>query len=159
MRPITLGLILLTLAFAPALVGGVLAAPGANQDRPPVLERVLTEAERILLEEHLGREGAPERAERGGPPAGVGAGGRGRSDDLPPGLAKRESLPPGIARRLEQGGTLPPGLEGRALPDDLERRLPRREGTRRVIVDDDVVLIEDGTRRILDILRGPAARQ
>lgn len=74
---------------------------------------------------------------------------------LPHGLAKRGGdLPPGLERHIEKYGTLPPGLQGRALPDDLERRLPKsRKGTKRVIIDDDVLLIEEATGLVLDILK------
>jgi hypothetical protein len=82
---------------------------------------------------------------RYGPPAS----GRG----LPPGLAKRDELPPGLAKRDE----LPPGLAKRELPDDLEIRLPKaRRGTRRVIVGDDVVLLDERSNRVLDVMEGAA---
>ncbi|MBO6781843.1 MAG: hypothetical protein JJ899_00975 [Alphaproteobacteria bacterium] len=68
---------------------------------------------------------------------------------MPPGLAKKNGLPPGLAKREQ----LPPGLAKRALPDDLESRLPRRTTTERVIVDDDVILIEKGTEIVLDVIR------
>jgi len=68
---------------------------------------------------------------------------------LPPGLARKSSLPPGLARRA----ALPPGLAKRDLPDDLESRLPRRTSTERVIIDDDVILIEKGTEIVLGIIR------
>lgn len=72
---------------------------------------------------------------------------------LPPGLAKRDSLPPGLARYVEKHGTLPPGLEVRGLPADLESQLPDPgPGRKRVVVGDDILLIEKGTGRILDIL-------
>lgn len=167
MRPILIGLSILSLGFAPALVGATLvgttlAAPpahagkpepkdhdknrGKDQDRDDkshhdeiAAERVLTAIERAILRDYFGT------GERDGGHKG-----------LPPGLAKRDTLPPGLAMQLERNGRLPPGLDGRALPEDLERRLPRRVGTRRVILDNDVVLIEEGTRVILDILRGAA---
>ncbi len=48
---------------------------------------------------------------------------------------------------------MPPGLAKRALPEELSRRLPRqRFGTERVVVDQDVLLIEQATGIILDIL-------
>ncbi len=73
---------------------------------------------------------------------------------LPPGLAKRDgNLPPGLERQLEKNGRLPPGLAKRALPDELHHRLgPPRKGTRRYIVNEDVVLIEEATGVILDII-------
>lgn len=81
--------------------------------------------------------------------------GKGKSDELPPGLAKREELPPGLARQLRERGTLPPGLAKRDLPEDLDSRLPEPEpDEQRVIVDDDVVLIDKTTQEIIDIIEG-----
>lgn len=78
---------------------------------------------------------------------------KGKSGELPPGLAKRKTLPPGLARHLQRHGTLPPGLQKRTLPEGLEARLPRLpHGQERVIVDNDVVLIEEATGLILDII-------
>jgi Ni/Co efflux regulator RcnB len=72
---------------------------------------------------------------------------------LPPGLAKRETLPPGLAQQLQRNGRLPPGLDKRDLPDDLRSMLPKRlPGHKRIIVDNDVLLIEEATGVILDIL-------
>ncbi|MCW8908337.1 MAG: hypothetical protein OQL28_13885 [Sedimenticola sp.] len=72
---------------------------------------------------------------------------------LPPGLAKRDRLPPGLEKQLQRNGHLPPGLEKRQLPEGLERLLPRRhDGRERVLVDNDVLLIETATGLILDIL-------
>jgi Ni/Co efflux regulator RcnB len=71
----------------------------------------------------------------------------------PPGLAKRDHLPPGLAKR----DTLPPGLQGRGLPQDLEGRLSRLpKGYKRSQVGDDVVLIEEATGILIDIIRGVA---
>ena len=76
------------------------------------------------------------------------------SGDLPPGLAKRDELPPGLAKHLEKYGTLPPGLEVRGLPNALKKQLPNPgAGRKRVVVDDDVLLIETQTGRVLDILK------
>jgi hypothetical protein len=73
---------------------------------------------------------------------------------LPPGLAKRQTLPPGLAKQLKRNSKLPPGLDKRELPGSLESMLPERlPGEKRVLVDNDVVLIEEATGRILDILR------
>lgn len=78
---------------------------------------------------------------------------RGRHKRLPPGLAKRETLPPGLAKR----DTLPPGLAKRDLPSDLEHRLSRLpHGMRRSQVGNDIVLIEEATGLVIDILRGMA---
>jgi hypothetical protein len=75
---------------------------------------------------------------------------------LPPGLAKRDRLPPGLEKQLVRNGTLPPGLQKRVqpLPRDLEILLPRLpDGWRRILLGRDVILQEDRTSRILDILR------
>lgn len=215
MRPILIGLTVLTLGFTPALIGATLAAPPAHasedakgkadKDRDDrgkddkgkgdknkddwgkynhghddkgkddrgradrghddrdkdnrkdwerdhragkdetVAERVLTDFEQAILRDYF-RTADPVDIDN-------------TRKSLPPGLAKRDSLPPGLAMQLERNGRLPPGLEGRALPADLESRLPKRAGTKRVILDNDVLLIDEGTRIILDILRGAAGGQ
>lgn len=53
-----------------------------------------------------------------------------------------------------RNGTLPPGLATYDLPDKLRVELPPpAKGTRRVIVGNDVILIREGTRLILDVLK------
>ncbi len=47
---------------------------------------------------------------------------------------------------------LPPGLAKRDLPSDLEFALPRRIGERFYIVDGNVVLVEQATGVVLDII-------
>lgn len=76
--------------------------------------------------------------------------------NLPPGLAKRDRLPPGLEKQLRERGTLPPGLQKRAepLPYDLERRLPRLPtGYRRSVVAGNVILMDERTGVIADIIR------
>ena len=73
---------------------------------------------------------------------------------LPPGLAKKDKIPPGIARQIQRGQRLPPEVAMLPLPDDLLRRLPPRAGATPVVVGSDVVLVQEGTRLILDILEG-----
>jgi len=71
-----------------------------------------------------------------------------------------KGLPPGIAKNLERGKPLPPGIAKRNLPTDLERQLPSlRDGLERIIVGDDVTIIEEGTRVVVDILRDVLKRQ
>lgn len=97
-----------------------------------ILDTVLTEVERRLIRDYFA--------------------GTDRSS-LPPGLAKRDQLPPGLARQVQRNGVLPPGLDPDPLPRDLIDRLPRRgQGIDRVVVGTDVILIEQGTRLILDIM-------
>jgi Ni/Co efflux regulator RcnB len=76
-----------------------------------------------------------------------------KKDGLPPGLAKREQLPPGLQKQLERNGRLPPGLEARALPDDLIYQLrPRPIGYEFRQVDNKVLLIQSATDLIIDAL-------
>lgn len=78
------------------------------------------------------------------------------SSGLPPGLAKRGvNLPPGLQKHLKRNGTLPPGLQKRLqpFPADLERRLPQiPEIWRRVVLGSHVILLDQRTSRILDII-------
>lgn len=72
---------------------------------------------------------------------------------LPPGLAKRDRLPPGLEKQIVRKGTLPPGLAGKPLPEKLERKLtPLPDGYVRIRVGADVVLFEEGTRLVMDVL-------
>jgi hypothetical protein len=57
---------------------------------------------------------------------------------------KPKPLPPGIAKNLARGKPLPPGIAKQALPVDLNRRLPVREGTERVLAGDKVILVRSG---------------
>ncbi len=82
---------------------------------------------------------------------------KGKKEGLPPGLAKRDELPPGLQKQLEKNGQLPPGLQKRALPDDLESRLSNLpKNLERIIVGEDILLIERGVGIILDIMKGGA---
>lgn len=67
---------------------------------------------------------------------------------------RSKSLPPGIAKNVARGKPLPPGIAKRGLPSDLEGRLPTlRSGLERIIVGDDVTIVEEGTRIVVDILK------
>jgi hypothetical protein len=108
-----------------------------------VLETVFSESEKVIIEEYFGQ--AKTEYKHGG----------GKNKGLPPGLAKKETLPPGLSKHIAEHGTLPPGLAARDLPDDLSSRLGSpKKGTKRVIVGDDVYLIQEGTRQILDVIKG-----
>ncbi|MBT3701676.1 MAG: hypothetical protein HOE62_15740 [Alphaproteobacteria bacterium] len=75
---------------------------------------------------------------------------KGKPKMMPKGLAKRKKLPPGLAKRK----SLPHGLAKRNLPPELEQSLPPpRPGTARIIVEDAaVLLVEEGTNIVLDII-------
>lgn len=71
----------------------------------------------------------------------------------PPGPAKQEKSLPRLAKR----DTLPPGLQGRSLPRDLESRLTVLPAAQvRILLGHDVVLIQRDTRVVLDILHAAA---
>ncbi len=64
-----------------------------------------------------------------------------------------KGLPPGLAKQLRRRGTLPPGLRRNYLPPGLSSRLPGLPpGQARVFVGNDVLLIQQATGLILDIL-------
>ena len=78
---------------------------------------------------------------------------RKKEKPLPPGLAKKEKLPPGLEKHIQKHGELPPGLEGRRLPHDLDRTLTRLpEGYVRLKVGGDVVLMNEKTRVVFDVI-------
>ncbi|MSP44184.1 MAG: hypothetical protein EXR08_12650 [Alphaproteobacteria bacterium] len=78
----------------------------------------------------------------------------------PPGLGKPDDVPPGMERQFQRNGKLPPGQQKRQLPDDLSHTLPRHaDGVERLIIGDDVLLVQTATGTILDILEGVAARR
>ena len=75
---------------------------------------------------------------------------------LPPGLAKRDRLPPGLEKQLRERGTLPPGLQKQLypLPVALERQLSvLPTGYRRVIIGNNIIVMEPATGLIYDIIR------
>jgi hypothetical protein len=167
-------------AVALACAGNLLADPTTESARtvgPAAVETVFSETERRVIERYFGKSErwtAADHASDAGSDRTIGTarvagqgkahGGRakgakgkgkgGKSKGLPPGLARRETLPPGLARKLERDGSLPPGLAKRSLPEDLEARLPARlDGTERVIVDRDVLLVELATGIVRDVIR------
>ena len=81
---------------------------------------------------------------------------RANGSGLPPGLAKRDRLPPGLEKQLRERGKLPPGLQKRVqpLPFELERQLHRLPtGYRRVAIGGNVILVNEETSVIYDIIR------
>jgi len=71
----------------------------------------------------------------------------------PPGLAKKGQFPPGLQKQLERNQKLPPGLEKRYLPPDLEKGLTTLpNGYIRLKVGTDIVLMNQNTNIIVDII-------
>lgn len=78
-----------------------------------------------------------------------------KNKKIPPGLTKKQELPPGLHKQIEKKGVLPPGLESRRLPTELERQLSYLpEEYVRVKVGGDVVLMNKKTRVIFDVILG-----
>jgi hypothetical protein len=70
----------------------------------------------------------------------------------PPGLAKKGNgcLPPGIAKKYAMGKPLPPGIAYKRLPGDLLSQLTPIAGYQYVMVDKDVLLIGEATKKVID---------
>lgn len=152
-----------------------LAMPAGAQTSTAAAQGVFNAVEKKIIQDFFTKNKNPESL---GQPAGATAGQakkakkgkkakkakkakkgkKGKSGEMPPGLAKRKTLPPGLAKQLERNGTLPPGLAKRDLPSGLAAALPKtKRGRQRLIVGDDVLLVETATGLILDILRGAAS--
>jgi hypothetical protein len=100
----------------------------------PEGEMVFTEQERVVVKKWFGSH----------------------HSNLPPGLAKRDRLPPGLEKQLRERGTLPPGLQKRVqpLPFELERQLRKLPtGYRRVVIGGNVILMNEKSATIYDIIR------
>jgi Ni/Co efflux regulator RcnB len=130
--------------MTPALIAAVLAAAPAVAKKPPRESEAPVTADRAAaiafdeLERRLIRDffGDPREREAVAP----------------------KRLPPGIAKKVARGGTLPPGIAKRYLPSDLDQRLrPRPAGVERIIVGNDVLLIEAATGLVYDIVRNALA--
>jgi len=114
---------------------------------------VFSKVEKCVIREAMDRLGLPA-------PRSTDGGGdkdddddKGKKNGLPLGLAKRDRLPPSMQKHMKKHGQLPPGLHKRALPPDVESQLPARKNAERAIVGNDVVLIQQGTNLILDIIK------
>ena len=137
--------------LAPSLgaVASERAGPIQLAQNDLVVEKVFDALERRVIREVLGATGVDAKEvdqTKGGK---KGKGSRG----APPGLAKRDRLPPGLERQLQRHGRLPPGLEKKHFPAHLRAQLPSPlQGTERVIIGNDAVLIETATNIVLDVI-------
>lgn len=133
----------------------VLTGPAATQAAGDVADTVFEEVEKRIIENFFDKRADKAEREQGKKSKKAKKAKKGkRGKGPPPGLARKESLPPGLAMQLKKNGTLPPGLAKRQLPEDLANMLPPTGKDReRVIVDNNVVLIEKATGKILDIMK------
>ncbi len=146
MRPFRLLFAIAAVGTAAAILPTAGAAPPSAQQMTgeQAAGIVFTEVEKRLISDYFVQHPGFAVEEEGG---------KGKSNQMPPGLAKRKRLPPGLQKHLEKFGTLPPGLAKRDLPPDLLSTLPPpHAGTIRQIVGSDVVLLQEGTNIVLDVL-------
>ena len=155
----------IAVVFTVSTTPTVAQTQGTNQVLGDIADIVFKEVEKRAIEEYYKRVPAAKdeseednksdsdaKKNKGKKDKSVKGKGKGRGNSLPPGLAKRDQLPPGLARR---GNQLPPGLMKSDLPPELEKQLPDLpEDVERVVVDDDVLLVQRGTDLILDVLEG-----
>ena len=143
---------------AAALAFALVAQAAAQTPGQVVTDTVFSTAERKVICEYF-KVPCPAEAKEGESTKGKGkdkggkaekgeTGEKGGGKGMPPGLAKKDKLPPGLAKRE----TLPPGLAKRDMPADLASRLPTRAGLKTVIVDKSVVLVEEATNTVLDVI-------
>ncbi len=72
---------------------------------------------------------------------------------LPPGLARKGKLPPGHAKRFRTHQPLPPDVEWRHLPGNVERQLSRLpDGYVRIVVGASVAIMNVRTRILFDVI-------
>lgn len=145
-RTVKAGLLFAAIAMMLA-AGGSAAAQGkprkdsSSRTTGDKIREILPEAERVFTREEINLVKIYFRDNRSG---------------LPPGLAKREQLPPGLERQLRRNGTLPPGLQKKLhpFPVELERRMRRLPtGYRRVVIAGSIILMNEKTAVIYDIIR------
>lgn len=146
--------ILLSLAPLLAFSNQVFADSSvAGQMAKESMEIAFTEAERALIHEYFGRPDSVTQRQEVSKEDGKKGKKNKKDKGMPGGLAKRGSLPPGLQRQLDKNGALPPGLQKKALPSDLQARLPPAPGGyERVIVDTDVLLVEAATGVVRDVI-------
>lgn len=105
---------------------------GGRPASPPAVQVIFTDQDRLLIQDYYARS-------------------------LPPGLAKQGKIPPGHAKKLMRGAGVPSGQGWRDLPGDLERRLtPLPAGYIRVVIGNDVAIMEVAAQRVVDLLEDVA---
>lgn len=131
--------------FAAAALTLALAAPAGAQTLPSgqvVTDVVFTTAERKIICEYF-KVPCPSEAKDSESTKGKGKAEKGEK------AGKVEKADKG-----EKGGGkgMPPGLAKREMPTDLASKLPTRAGLETVIVDKSVVLVEEATNTVLDVI-------
>ncbi len=129
-------LLILTFLFA-------VSAPPVQAQTTDIIGQVFSAVEKKIIEDFFGEQAA-DAVSGTKKDKGKKYKNKGKSGELPPGLAKH----------IEKYGTLPPGLAKKELPPGLAKRLgSSRSGLERLIVGDDVVLVEEATGIVYDIIK------
>jgi Ni/Co efflux regulator RcnB len=146
----------LLLVSAPGIVVGDVVKDIAKK----AAEAAFSEAERQAIEKYYevtapirGKEYEMDHDDEDDADGNKRSGGKKKDKGKGKGKNKRKELPKGIAKKLERGGTLPPGMAKRGLPDNLEKQLPSApKGYERIVSDGQVVLADIATGVISDII-------
>jgi hypothetical protein len=132
-------LLILTFLFA-------VSAPPVQAQTGDVSDQVFGAIEKKIIEDFFGEQAADavSGTKKNKTKKNKNAKNKGKSGELPPGLQKH----------IEKHGTLPPGLAKKELPPGLAKRLgSTKSGLERLIVGDDVLLVEQATGVVLDIIK------
>ncbi len=135
-------LLILTFLFA-------VSAPPVQAQTTDVIGQVFSAVEKKIIKDFFGKRAADailgtKKHKKHKGKKNKNAKNKGNSGELPPGLQKH----------IEKYGTLPPGLAKKELPPGLAKRLgSTRSGLERLILGDDVVLVETATGVVLDIIK------
>jgi Ni/Co efflux regulator RcnB len=148
----------LVLAFAGPAAAGEAGGSRISDDEKRIIERFFDTRSRSTRESSTKSDSRQDESTQtrssGGTSSKSKDKGKGKGKGQAQGKGKKQ-MPKGIAMKLERGGTLPPGIERTRMPEDLARELPKRPADQELtIVDDNVVLMEKATGRILDIFKG-----
>ena len=133
-------LLILTFLFA-------VAAPPAQAQTADVTGEVFSAIEKKIIEDFFGEQAADAVS-------GTKKNKKNKKNKNAKNKGKSGELPPGLQMQLEKNGRLPPGLAKKELPPGLAKRLgSTRTGLERLIIDDDVVLVEEATGIVYDIIK------
>ena len=128
-------LLILTFLFA-------VSAPPVQAQTTDVIGHVFSTVEKKIIKDFFG-----ERASKA-------ISGKKNKNKKSKNKGKSGELPPGLQKHIEKYGTLPPGLQKKQLPPGLAKRLgSTRSGLQRLIVGDNVVLVEEATGIVYDIIK------
>ena len=138
-------LLILTFLFA-------VSAPPVQAQTTDVIGQVFSAVEKKIIEDFFGEQAAD--AISGTKKDKKDKKDKGKKNKNAKDKGKSGELPPGLAKHIEKHGKLPPGLDKKELPPGLAKRLgSTRSGLERLIVGDDVVLVEQATGVVLDIIK------